>query len=395
MSTETSPAVPAVVESPATSPRVPAAASPAPVKETPVRNERGQFQAAKSDFLPDVPDRTRLSPKAALKLDGSVTDDVTKALQAATKRVGLDRAQRNFEAEQEPKPEPKPKKAAKPAVSVPAAEATPAEPTPAPAAPPVAAPAATPAKVTVGGQEYTLEEVQAKLAEIEKTQRQKPAAPAPPAPPPPTAEEQAAAEQKWISELANTVEIPMTEEEIDTLLTGGEDAVALMQNMRKRDTAYAAVLAQKKMAEGINPVLQQLFSAMKPLVQHYESLQRYSVTQQFVGRHPDLKSHIDLATQVAETLMEKYPDQFNQLSDEAKMDEVARQTEHLLDMQWRQFSPTGSWRDAAKLTTPLPAPAAPPPPPAAPKPLAANTPGGNAAAAPKNWQSSVAMSLRR
>lgn len=389
-------ATPAVVESPSMSPRTPAAAEPAPG-----RNERGQFTKSSTDLIPDRPSKTLLSVKQALRTETSVKDDVTAAIERATKRAGIDRALQNVEERPAPSVE-KPRRTAtkpKPAAAAPAPSAAAPEapaaaaPAPEPAAEkPAPAEAAKPPRVTVGGKEYTLEEVQAKLAEIERSA----AAPAPaaapePAPAPPSAEELAAAEKKWISDYAAAIEAPITEDEVDTLLTGGEDAVKLMQDMRRRDIAYAVMQARKNISEGLNPVLQQVFSVLKPLTQHYESLQRYSVTQQFMAKHPDLKGHVDLATQVAETLMQRYPNEFSALNDEQKMDEVARQTTQILDAQWKRFNPQGSWRDAGKAA---PAPA-PPAPPAAPRPLASNPPSATPATAPGSWQSSVAKSLRR
>ena len=48
-----------------------------------------------------------------------------------------------------------------------------------------------------------------------------------------------------MSDYSTTLEAPFTEDEVDTLLTGGEEAVQLMQNIRKRDIAYAVMQARK------------------------------------------------------------------------------------------------------------------------------------------------------
>ena len=384
MSTESSPSIaPAAVESPV------ALSTPSSVETSAGRNERGQFtkSAAKPETAPDRPSKTFLSANTALRLDTSIKDDVTAAIEKATKRVGIDRALKVFEQEEQvEKPKRQPAKS-KP-VSKPSPEAAPAPEAASPSAAPAPAEAPKTGKVVVGGREYTIEEVQARLEEIERAQRAPAAAPEPPAP---SAEELASAEQKWMSDYSTTLEAPFTEDEVDTLLTGGEEAVQLMQNLRKRDIAYAVMQARKTVAEGLNPVLQQLFATVQPLAQHYESLQRYSVTQQYLTKYPEHKNHLDMATQVAETLMQRYPKEFNALSDEQKMAEVARQTTQILDTQWKRFNNAGIWRDASR---PASAPV-PPPPPVAPKPLASNPPNASPATTPGNWQSSVAKSLRR
>jgi hypothetical protein len=361
------------------------------------RNNRGQFVKStdKNDLIPVRPVKTHLSASTALRLDTSVKDDVTAAIEKATKRAGIDRALKAFE--QEEKPAEKPRKLSKPKPASAAAAPSSNEAAPSTTVPPTeAAPAAEapkPAKLTVGGREYTLEEVQSRLEEIDRAQQAQKEAPpsAAPQPPAPTAEELAAAEHKWVNDYSEVVDTPFTEDEMDTLLTGGQEAVELMQKMRKRDIAYAVLQAKKNIAEGLNPVLQQLFSTVHPLAQHFESLQRYTVTQQFVSQHPHLKDHMDLAKQVAETLVQKHPREWEAMSPEQKINEVARQTTQILDNQWKRFNNSGSWRDATK-TQAAPVPL---PPPAAPRPLASNPPSAAPAAPSGNWQSAVAKSLRR
>lgn len=294
----------------------------------------------------------------------------------------------------------------------------PAVPTPAalvvtPPAPPVAAapipePApATPPKIKIGEKEYTEAELLEKL-----TATPTPAAPAPaqaapaapPAPPAPTQEQIAAAEKQFLTNAANSLEAPLTEAEVDTLLGGGKEAVDMLTHIRKHDMATAILQARKGIAQGLDPIMRELFGAMRPLVENHASLARYNAEQQFLSRHKDFSPHVERARAVAEELLKAYPQEVQKLSAEQFIDEVARQTDTILTSEHKRWFPqgNGNWRaqpaPVAPPVVPQPAavPATPPAPaaraarpPAATLPLG-STPGGAVGWSPK----SVAASLR-
>jgi hypothetical protein len=237
--------------------------------------------------------------------------------------------------------------------------------------------------------------------------------------------EQVKREAEWIASTAPQLEAPVTEEQLSKILEGGPEAVTVLQEIRKRDMAYAMLNAQKNIAQNLNPLLAKFDAALSPLLANHEQLARYQVTQQFVHKYPDFKSHIQFATDVAQRLRETYPDQVNAMTPEQFIDEVARQTDGLLTQNYerfRQFSPNSAptWREALKqqqtpTPTPTPTPAAAPTPTptpaAAPTPTPAATPAPAATkpavrppvgspptvapgTVPKDWSKSVASTLR-
>lgn len=286
----------------------------------------------------------------------------------------------------------------------------------APASAPEPVAPAAPSKVKIGDKEYTPEELAAHLKELSDLKAAPPPPPqAQPAPepdpdpepqvaatPPPTPEEIAKREAEWIANTSQQLDAPMTEQEVDTLLAGGEPAVKLMRSLRQRDMATSILQARKGIADALNPVIENIFKSLEPVLSQHETLQRYTVEQQFVHKHKDFAPHVDLARQVGEYLTKQYPDRVGKMSTEQFIDEVARQTDGILTAQWKRFNPSGgTWRDANKPATPTPvvaapapapAPTAPPTPPPA-KPLVGNPPQ---AAARQNlsWNQQVANSMR-
>jgi hypothetical protein len=289
--------------------------------------------------------------------------------------------------------------------------ADPVEPTPdpvvaAPPAPVIAAPTApaAPTKIKIGSKEFTLEELEAQQHEYEALKAAPapvaPAAPETPAAPAPTAEEIAQKEEEWVTKSSSQMKADLTEQDLETILTGGPEAVKLFSGIRQRDMARAVLSARKGIAEALNPVLENIFNSLQPVLQQHEQVQRYSVTQQFEAKHPDFKPHMDLATKVAESLMERHPAEVGKMSTEQFLDEVARQTDNFLTQNWRRFNPSGSWRDAGKPAAqvvpvvPSPAPIVTPTPLPIPavRPLSGNAP--QALTGQKgSWNKQVAATL--
>jgi hypothetical protein len=263
------------------------------------------------------------------------------------------------------------------------------------------------------------------LEDLKKAAAQPPAAPAEqpiseepqPAPPAPLSpEEIAKRQQEFINKTIESLDAPLTETELDTLLAGGQEALQLFTNLRKRDMATAIMQARLGVADGLNPILNNIFQAMAPVVQQHEKLQRYSVEQTFVNKHQDFTPHIDRARQVAEELYKRYPQQVSKMTADQFVDEVARQTDIILTNEYKRWNPnaTTTWRDAARAAAapaPAPAPAAtaapatpgPATPSAAPapapvrkpiRPPAATVPQGGSGTSPASWDTMVAASLR-
>jgi hypothetical protein len=401
----------------------PTTAAPTPPPQP--RDDKGKF--AKPPPAPPSRKAGALSARAALGLK----EDPSKTAQGI-----VDKAVKSFERV-EYKEGTEPAAPAVPAAVQPAAPAAPVV-TP-PSAPAAPAPEKTVVKVKFGDKELTPEEATAKLAELEqKANAATPPASSAPAPAAPAAPaltpEQIAAQQaqikqqetKWIAETAAQMEAPITEAELNEILDGGPKAVALFQKLRQQDMANAMLNAQKNIANNLNPILEKFSSMLAPVLQHHDSIARYQVTQQFVAKHPDFKPHLDLATQVAEELQARYPQQVNSLTAEQFIDEVARQTGAMLDANWKRFNPTatGTWRDVAKAApaapaavpalsaapaapvvtpTPAPIPSAAALPPGAPpvvtaglkiKPPVGAVPTNAPPALQPSWQKAVASSMR-
>lgn len=253
--------------------------------------------------------------------------------------------------------------------------------TPEPVAPVVAAPA----KIKVGGKEYTEAELEAKLAEPAATSAPAvapaPAVAAKPAPKQLTAEEVQAKEAAYVSALSAQIEAPMTEQEIDTILAGGPEAVAAMGAVRKRDMATAILHARKGIAEGFNPLLEKIYNDIAPLLQQQQQLAHYRIEQQFVAKYAEFQPHKQTCDQVAAELVKRYPAEIQKLTADQFIDEVARQTDLILTSEHKRWFPNGSgnWRQGQ--TVPV-APVVPPAAAATAVPAAAPGVIATAVAAP-------------
>lgn len=348
-----------------------------------------------------------MGARKALGMDESVN----KAVGREIKKLKAAYRQESPVTDKLVEPAPKPAAAPKPPEA-------PAPPVAAPEPPAGAAPAPAPApKIKIGDKEYTPEELQAKFAESEAARAPAPApAPEPEAPQGPaplTAEEVAARENNFIETTAAGLDVPFSEEQMDTILAGGKPAVELMTGLRKQDMARAILLARKGVAQSLDPIMQQIFASMRPLVENHQMITRYSVEQQFLAKHKDFVPHIATARQVAEELLKRYPQQVERMSHEQFIDEVARQTDGLLTSEYKRWFPAsaGTWRNGGNIvpavpvapvaaSVPGPAPStgtAPPPPPVphvATRPPVPNAPVGNTGGITPDWRKSVAASLR-
>lgn len=379
---------------PAAPPVTPAPPSPAPAPETakPAHEPKG--------IIPTREPKAKLSAKKALGLEDNVSKLVGQEIKKARDRI---RANTPVTAELPAPAAPAPAKkvTAPPAAPEPPVVAAPSAPEAPPAAP---APTPAPDKVTIAGKEYTVAELEAKLKETPgPAPAAAPAPEPPPAPKPPTAEEVQAAEAKFIAETAATLSPALTSEQLDTILAGGDAAVSTLQDLRRQDMATSILAARKGIASALSPIMDQMFAALRPLVEQHQELQKYHIEQQFVAKHPDITPHLGRAKQIAEELNRLYPQQVAKMSPDQFIDEVYRQTDLMLSEEHRRWFPqgNGNWRASAAPPAPSPTPApAPSPAPVAAAPVAPvrapapNVPAGAGGGAAPNWRKSVASSMR-
>lgn len=407
-------AAPVPIATPSTAAPKPSASS---TTSPPRDKETGKFTPKPTPPPLPVKNKQTVSAQKALGLKESPSKtaaSVAKDLRASFRKEAVMLPEDSSNAATVAETTSEPHESASPADSSPSAPV---------ATPEVPNTPAQPSKVKIGDKEFSVEELEAALREKEELDRKlaaaqqqqtqpQPQPPAPPAPPAPTAEEIAQKEAEWIAATANQFNADISEQDLEAILNGGPDAVKTFKAIRQRDMASAVLHARKGIAEALNPILERVFNSLQPVIEQHDQVQRYTVTQQFVAKHKDFEPHIDLATQVAEKLMEQYPAEVKKMSTDQFLDEVARQTDSILTREWNRFKQPGTWRDAHKKPATAPAPVssqpqqppaapaavqtptAPPAPPAAPalKPLVGNAPQPSAANR-KSWNQQVAASL--
>lgn len=401
---------PAPAPTPSPAPAAPAAASPpAPKPARPAARP-----AARPSALPKIAPRQKVSAKKALGLADTTSKEIGAEIKKLRERIrGENRTVVELPPEMPEAPAAPVASAPAPVAAAPAAPVVVAPPAPAASAPP--APTAVPTKVKVGDKEYTPEE----LAEIIAKQNAPAAAPEAPEAPVaaqparpagPTKEEIAAREAQFLQETAAALPLSsLTEQQMDTFLAGGKSAVELFDSLRKQDVATAILHARKGIAQGLDPIIHELFNAVRPLVANHTDLRKYQIEQHFLAKHKDFGPHVGRARQVAEALVQQFPDRVNTMTDDQFVDEVARQTDLILSAEYRQWFPNnqGTWRNAgaaspaataapvAAAPAPVAAPVAPAPAPAPrPQAPAANAPLAAGGGVPDHWHKSVARTLR-
>ena len=305
----------------------------------------------------------------------------------------------------------------------PAAKETPAPepaketPAPTPAPEPVKetpAPTTAPeAKVKIGDKEYTKQELEQALA-VRTAPQPAPAPAAAPAPEPikpPTAEEIATAENKWVENFIGQekLSVPITEKEMEAILSGDKDGVALLSGKLNSVVARAVLLARKSVYAELNPILGQLQANLQPVFQNTQQVEAAAAEHQFFTAYPDFSKHADTVRKVGEALFTRYPKEVAAMTREQIMAEVAAQSDRIIQDECNRFAPGKNWRDLSKPTAPAPAPVAAAPAPApAPAPVAAapapapakiqapgsNSPAGTpAGGTTKSWNKETAASL--
>jgi len=257
--------------------------------------------------------------------------------------------------------------------------------------------ASQPVKVKVGGKEYTQAELEKLLAD-RAAQAQTPpaAAPVQDAPKPPSAEEVAKAETDWCARFAREEKLNFapTSEEVETILSGGEDAAQLLGVKLSDICAKAVLLARKSVYADMNPALQRIQQDMSPLLANNSQVEAVTVAHQFTTLYPDFKEHMATARQVGEALLARYPQECARMTREQMLAEVAAQTDRILQEEYKRWNPTaaGTWRDASKAAAPA-APAAAPAPAPVVAPAANSPAASSASGVTQSWHKSTAASL--
>jgi hypothetical protein len=267
-------------------------------------------------------------------------------------------------------------------------------------------------KVKIGDKEYTRAELEKLLAERAAQPAPAPAAAlAPATAKPPTPEEVAVMETEWCAKFAKDEKLNLapTKDEVETILSGGDEAVALLGKKFTDVLAKAVMLARKSVYSDMNPMLSRLEQAVTPLVSSNFEVEKAAAEHQFFTAYADFKPHAETVRQVGEALLARYPQECAKMTREQLLAEVAAQSDRVLQTEYKRWNPTapatGTWRDALKaapaaapaaVVPPAPVVAAPAAAPAAPAvlPPASNSPAGTAAGGVgKDWQKSVAQSL--
>jgi hypothetical protein len=271
--------------------------------------------------------------------------------------------------------------------------------------------------------------MQKELDELKKAKEPAPAAaPAPvvPVEAPETPEQARKRQDDWVQERTQHIPVDMTSDEMDTILGGGEEAVAAMTGIRKRDIARSVLEARTSIYAEVNPVVDELRSAVTVLLKNHMDVQRFTIETQFFGKYPEMETQRPYCNEVANYLMQLYPQECSKLTPDQFIDYLHTETVKLLDTQAQRLG-LPSWKDAQAARAAAVAPAVPVPavpvaavpipgipalpthisapgptgPVAMPRPVAPTTPpsphspGAMPIGAPgKNWSSSVAMDLR-
>lgn len=195
---------------------------------------------------------------------------------------------------------------------------------------PEAEPAAAPAKIKIGGKEYTEDELKNLLEKPEP----KPAAPAKAEPekkeltPEEQVKQQAEVKKKdddWVAGLAPHIDISVDEPTLEKILTGGPEAVKAFQAVLQSATARAILVTRKSMYAELEPRFSRLSDQQAPLLTAHEQAENERAWQEFQKEYDDLKEDRDLVEQAANVLATKDADRVSGLSEKEFYAECAQQ----------------------------------------------------------------------
>ncbi len=351
---------------------------------------------------PTIPEGQGVSAKSVFGEDVGATvaeESVKVAGKQPQSKTGLDRESAGVKPPEAAKSKP-------PAVDPPKAPDSPKPEAAKPAAP------AEPAKIKIGGKEYTEAQLAELLAPRQDPPKTPPAAEAPAAKPP-TAEEISQREGAFVEELSKEVlsALVIPEGDMEAIALGDKKGAEVLTTHIARAVGRAVLEARKTIFADVNPVLSALSDAVRPIQTNFEQIERHAAAAQFTSTFPHLADDIDRAREIGEMLLSQYPQEIAKMTRVQFLAEVARQTEIINDQEFRRWNPTykGTWkeyREQAKAASAAPAPVDPvqtdkptdvPPKPVPPKvrPLSANSPMSSPVRGDeaRNWHKNVANSL--
>lgn len=108
---------------------------------------------------------------------------------------------------------------------------------------------------------------------------------------------------KWVNDTVSQLPpVGIKAEQMDKILSGGEEAVKALDEILRTNQAQAILRAKMEVANAYNPYLQALQDAVNPLSQSHQQLEQYTREQRFVDSHPEMKGMIDGARLAATEL---------------------------------------------------------------------------------------------
>ncbi len=249
---------------------------------------------------PDEMERQKAAEKEAAEKNDTIDADKKAADEAAAKAKETKEAAAAAKTAvpAKAKVEPKPKVEAKPAAAAPAT-------------------AVEPKKIKIGDKEYTEDELKKRLEEpakpaavpAAKVEPAKPAAPAAKAEPT-AAERQAEAEKtakmesEWITGASKTLAPSAVDEAtMEKILTGGRDAVAEFDRIRREDMARTVLAVRKDLDSLYKP----FFEAVTRLESHHSTTEDQRAWADFTTAHPELAAYEQVVKQHAAALTEADP----------------------------------------------------------------------------------------
>lgn len=264
--------------------------------------------------------------------------------------------------------------------------------------PPKPVAAETP-KIKIGDKEMTADEIAAELKTLrEKAEPKTELPPAAKVEEPEKKPEEIEAERK-AKETEALAAISKgyapTEEELDTILSGGKGAVELFA----QKLASVELNTRKWMEETLNPILKDLYAGLTPITKREQEIAAYTAEANFLNSYPDIKAHEKgqiearevsqllhnrydriqqlIAAGVATAEETKFVQEFESTTPEQFADDVAhhvRQRLGITGVAAPATQPVSGAAAPAVVETPAPAPAARPAPHTGQAPTGAGAP---------------------
>lgn len=193
---------------------------------------------------------------------------------------------------------------------------------------------AAPAKIKVGGKEYTQEELEQKFAAADKPVVKPVVTDTPKEP---TAEEKEAKvketkakDEEWIAGAAKAIDATLDETTLDTILAGGPDAVKKMQELRQTDMARSILAARKSMYADLQPLLDDIRTRQAPLVDQQMKDADEKEWNTFSTDNPELTRYRKAVEAIGHAMVEREGSRVKTLTMDQFRAEVATRTKQML-----------------------------------------------------------------